>query len=498
MSSSVAGRLVAWACALAVTATCFAWIVANPLPSYWDEALYANSVISDVASATTRGARGFLDAYWNVDPLRPPAERLMAFPFALLFGPRLFLLRALSILGFVIAAFWLAACAGRDARDLTLLFVLASPVLVLSAKMFGTEYAVFLALAGTVWCLTAQPRRWIILGICIGVGALAKVSYLFCAGPMIFVALIGAGRWPSIARPRDVAKALLLGGAIAATWWIRDGMIALRTAAFAGATFDRHSLGSWASPATFARYAYELARCGLGFGVAACAVVACWLARSSKSATLAILAAGAFPLILSSYFSRNHNPRLIAPAIFLIAAMVAIIIASRPRLARAAFVIAVVQIVVMIFPRPWSDENRSYIWRGTSEVMAPVEQWDWSRLRELADRRGLHVPVVALKGEGYAMNVQQIIYGWASARRPVHVMLLVQPPPVSIERAAKFAQIVVTAPGYRGEASDGQIPFNRDNDAFAALVSHDPRFTGPVRLDLGIDKPAVVSVFFKR
>src|SRR5438045_2030732 len=106
-------RLLAAACLVAVVAACFGWIAANPLPSYYDEALYANSAINDVAATHSRGARGFLDAYWHVDPLRPPAERLLVFPLTIVFGQHLFLLRTISVLGFIAAALWLAATIRR-------------------------------------------------------------------------------------------------------------------------------------------------------------------------------------------------------------------------------------------------------------------------------------------------------------------------------------------------------------------------------------------------
>jgi DnaJ-class molecular chaperone len=62
---------------------------------------------------------------------------------------------------------------------------------------------------------------------------------------------------------------------------------------------------------------------------------------------------------------------------------------------------------------------------------------------------------------------------------------------------AADAQIVVTAPGYHGDASDGQTPNNAYNDAFAAALANDPRFK-PYVLDAGVRHLARVAVFVRQ
>jgi hypothetical protein len=207
--------------------------------------------------------------------------------------------------------------------------------------------------------------------------------------------------------------------------------------------------------------------------------------------------AGALPPPLLSYFGGTHNPRYLAPALFLWSGAVAIAAASRTRLAWVVGALAVLQIVLMTFPRTEVYDNRSYIWRGVTEVMSPIEQWDWSRLRDLADAHGQRRTVVAIKGTGYALNSPQILYAWGEAHRPVSVVELNEDPMAAVEHAARVAQVVVTVPGYRGEPSDAQVPLNLGNDAFAAAMERDSRFER-VRLDVGLRETAMVEVFFRR
>src|SRR5215212_967947 len=103
---------VAIASALAVAAGCAAWIRANPLPSYYDEALYAIYAIIDVWAAKTYGVPGIGQAMLTVDPQVPPAMRAIALPFTLAFSPSLALLPGLSLAGFFAAPI-IAALAAR-------------------------------------------------------------------------------------------------------------------------------------------------------------------------------------------------------------------------------------------------------------------------------------------------------------------------------------------------------------------------------------------------
>ena len=67
---------VAIACALAVAVACAVWIHTNPLPSYYDEALYAIYAIIDVWATRTYGLLGAAYAMLSVDPVVLPTTWL--------------------------------------------------------------------------------------------------------------------------------------------------------------------------------------------------------------------------------------------------------------------------------------------------------------------------------------------------------------------------------------------------------------------------------------
>jgi hypothetical protein len=493
---------IAWsaaiACAAAVAAACAAWIRENPLPSYFDEALYAIQANVDVWAARTHGLGGVWTAMLHVDAFRPPAMRLLALPVTLIASPSVTVLRAISLAGFfaaaAIAAIAVQRAAGAVAGAVAFTFTMALPILVLAARMFGTEYPLLLAVALLLFGLTSQRGAAATIAAAVALGLLAKSSFAVAALPMLVAAAIVLPE-----RRRAIAVGAPIGVAVSLVWWAHDPMTAIRFGVQSG-NFVRHSFGR-----DYARWAYELLRCDFGFAVAAAIAVAFVVAaRRRRFPPLAVVCvAGAAPIVLMHALSGNHNPRLLAVPAMLVAVAAAIVV---PLLAtwQQALLLALgaLQVIVMTVPRPRTSE--SYIWRGVSEVMAPVEQWDWRLLRSFALARGWPRPRIEILGEGHPFNPAQISNCWPEllGMLPIHQLYEWSfGKPFDLQRAverAAAAQIVVTAPGYRGDARDGQPPNNRYNAAFAAALARDPRFEGPYALDIGVQQPAVVQVFVRR
>ena len=492
---------IAWstaiACAAAVAAACAAWIRENPLPSYFDEALYAIQTNIDVWAARTHGLGGVRTAMLHVDTFRPPAMRLLALPFTLLASPSVTVLRAISLAGFfaaaAIAAIAVQRTAGAIAGAVALTFTMALPILVLAARMFGTEYPLLLAIALLLLGLTSK-RATAYIAAAVALGLLAKLSFAVAALPMLAAAAIVMPE-----RRRAIAIGAPIGVAVSLLWWANDPMTAIRFGVQSG-SFVRHSLGR-----NVARYLYELLRCDFGFAVAAAIAVAFVLgARRGRFPPLAtVCIAGAVPIVLMHALSVNNNPRLVAVPALLVAIAAALLV---PLLAnwQQALILALgaLQVVVMTVPRPRHAD--SYIWRGVTEVMAPVEQWNWQPLRRFAFARGWPAPRIEILGEGYAFNPAQISDSWPELLGMLRVHQLYEwsfGKPFDLQRAierAATAQIIVTAPGYQGDARDGQPPNNRYNAMFAAALTRDPRFEGPYALDVGVRQPAIVQVFVRR
>ena len=466
----------------------------NPLPSYWDEAVYAKAAILDRFQVRTNGLRGFVETFYNADPLRPPMHRVAALPVTLIAGADLAVLRGLSLLIMLLSGTLIGLAVRREAGDaagvLAFLLAIGTPVVIYSTKMFGTEYVLFLGIGLCMWALTA--RRFVLLGIGVGIGLLAKTSFAVVILPAFLAASILDRQWR-----RVILRGLPIGLLLAATWWWHDPMTPIRFGIQSGG-FSRHSLGSPASLSTLGGYLWEFIRCGLGPG-AAVAVLAAFVFRDRLRPFAITCLAGAIPFALLHYTSQNHNPRLLAPSVLLLCAAAS----STVRLTAAPllFVPVVVQILVMTFPlhRP----EKPYVWRGVSEVMAPVEQWDWTPLRRLAESRGIPNPRIGIVGDGYPFNTPQIRYAWYRAQRdtPAHALYDATRDGSFdlqrlLDRCAQM-QIVVTAPGYRGDPSDGQPPNNAHNVEVARALARDPRFE-PVVIDVGTRSPVKVVAFLRR
>lgn len=502
--------LLAAVCTLSMWAATVGWIRHNPLPAYFDEAVYAESATLDAWQASHNGVRGVVHSLLTIDPSRPPAHRVLALPLTRLAGPALVPLRIYSLMMFFAAALLLADAVRRVA-DLTaatasFLLAIGSPILILATRMFGTEYPLLLAIALLAWGL--ERKNWPAAGIAIGLGVLAKVSFFFVAGPMLAVSFFMADRWPSLPRRRDLIRATILGAAIGLLWWAHDPIPPLRLT-LGGAAFIRHRLGPVASPKTVLLFSWEMIRTGSGIGIAlvllATLVTLDWRRLDERrKAFVAIAAAGSVLLPLLSYTSGTHNPRHGAPGLFLLYAAAAVVMT--PRLRTLAVFAAAVQIAVIAMPRTWTpaDAHGSLIRRGPRELMAPVEQWDWTALRTFTERLHVASPSIAILGEGYAFNAPQIRYAWQRAERDVPVDTLYRwdvDPPFALSRVideAAHSQIVVTAPGFRGEPTDGQVPNNRYNSLFTTALTHDPRFAGPFPVDVGVTERSVVAVFVRR
>ncbi len=64
-----------------------------------------------------------------------------------------------------------------------------------------------------------------------------------------------------------------------------------------------------------------------------------------------------------------------------------------------------------------------------------------------------------------------------------------------VMNSAMRSDIVVTAPGFVGQATDRQELDNQYNGAFAERLARDPHFRGPIRIQMGRFEPVGVLAF---
>ncbi|HEY2325589.1 MAG TPA: glycosyltransferase family 39 protein [Thermoanaerobaculia bacterium] len=481
----------------AVTFEATVWMLANPLAVYWDEASYYASTVHFARLLRHSGLSHFGTA-WHFDPFRPPISLILPLPVALLVPNSLLAMRIVSWIVFLAAALLIGATVRRvanaEAGALAVMMLVASPVLVMSLKMFGTEYPLLLAIAGVLFFAfgTDSRRAWIGLGVSIGLGMLAKTSFAVIIVPLLI------GRFlVSRSRGRDAA-AVLLGGLIASTWWIAHAATAIRFVLHSREAVP-HSLGPPADPHTFVRWCEAFARCVSGYGVLAAIVITIALLllrrRSIPPFTIAT-AASSVLLLIAGYSGVNHNPRWLAPAVVLLIAAAASV--ARPIPLLIALVFAQV-LAITIFHE--TAVARTYIWLGATEVMEPAEQWDFHPVKVFVDRRAhIAAPRIALMGAGYQLNPASIEEAWLRDGGDA-LSRTIWTDDYDLQRAVAYAataQVVITAPGYLGDPRDGASRVNVHNAEFAGALMQSSLFDGPYTIDVGVNEKASVEVFLRR
>lgn len=536
--------------AIALTVASYFWIVAHPHPLNWDEAYYLNRVSGDVWTLDNLGKRAFVRALFHEDPARPPLYRLLALPSAILFGARPFVLRLTSLFFFWVSLGLIFLTARRLGGAATgafaVLFLALCPRVFNPAKAFLTEYSLYLTLAATLyfllrdWGREAKPnsRSWMGLGLALGLGALAKLTFVAIVAPTILCAAILSGfgivRSPSWGQ---LAKACSLGSIVLAPWWLLDYQHAWGFARFSS-SFTISSVGSQGELGTIAKWFGVVVQSGLGIPVALLVLAialsfAIQLARKqvrfdrTQWAALGVCLAGCLPLVLLAASGNNHNPRLIAPAFFPFAVILGTIAAetgwlTSKALGSIAVTLLTVQLVFTVAPSPgavryksrevvyyaipWRPpEMQRLLWVNPGTVMLRQEQWDWGQLRELCQQHQLRQPKIATLGSIDTINEPQIHFPWIQTGQSIDIVELwrsTSGEAIDWEKVMEMARdsdVVVTQPIpkdlqlHRVARADSQ-----HNPEFIARLQADPQFEEPIALRMGRFKPVRIFVFFRK
>jgi len=145
-------------------------------------------------------------------------------------------------------------------------------------------------------------------------------------------------------------------------------------------------------------------------------------------------------------------------------------------------------------------------------VMVRFDQWNWKPLRDISYGCGLAMPKISFLGSGRAFDPPQIEFPWAAQPTSTGHDATLDFPDVTwlwryedgsldwrkVMDAAGQSDIVVTAPRYIGEVRNKEDLDNQFNGDFAARLSLDPQFRGPIRLEMGRFEPIEIDVFLKK
>jgi 4-amino-4-deoxy-L-arabinose transferase-like glycosyltransferase len=527
---------------LAIAAAAVAWILDHPYGIHWDEALYFNNALKDIHNVYSGDLRQWGSVLIGGDIRRPPANLLIALPFLLLFGFHTAIARLVTLACWVVSAWFIYLTTRRIANPaaaaLAALVFCLSPEVISASIFFSTEGPFLLATSMTLYFVSSYWRddterslhNWIGLGLAIGLGFLSKSSFVLLAVPALLISLFFARRSQLKATATlSFIKAGALALFIAAPWWLKNLGPALRYAKFAREQ-PRNSLGA-PSLVTWGKWFYTVVVSLIGpglsvlIGLVIILAVRKILVRREASfdpvqRTVLLTCLCAFlPLVALQLSGTNHLLRYLCPAVIPFAIAVGILsevtgwIRSRAAMAFSGTLI-VAQLAMIVAPVAFPNTqpvdpgffNGGLPWR----IMVRFDQWDWRPLRDIAQSCSLDKPKIAFLGMGRPLNPPQILYPWFAAGaspserdgfdEPLWLWRYEQGP-MNWQKVMSLVgqgDIVLTAPGFEGQATDRQDFDNRDNREFAERISRDPRFRGPIRLKMGRFQPVEVDVFLRK
>jgi hypothetical protein len=194
---------------------------------------------------------------------------------------------------------------------------------------------------------------------------------------------------------------------------------------------------------------------------------------------IAICAAGALPLFASHVLGVNHLMRLVSPALLplLLGAAIVAQLAQLPIVRLAAGTAAVVMVLQGIYV-------------ARSFATTDIDFWNWEPLLRACDSHGIRSPRIAYLGQGTTFNGAAIGYPWVSRDRIVveHWLWGYEDGSIdwmSVMSKVNGADVVITAPGYGGEAADHEDLDNVHNVELVERMRTLPDFGPPEELQLG-------------
>lgn len=308
-------------CAAALTGT--AWHIAvQQAPPSWDDAWYLE-VSFRLFHALARGLLPFVREYLDAFHIKAPLLSLTPLPLYAVFGPSESVARWVNLpfLAWTLWSVWRLGrrLYGERAAALAAAAAALMPALYGLSRVFLVDcLLVALVAAGALAIAEARPERpsdGTRLGVLLGFGLLAKSIFpLYLAGPL----------WLNRRSLRPHARrALLVGGAIAATWYAANGLTTAAfglSAGFGGVARD-YSIALLPSWTVLSRYWQKLGGQILSWPlVAGLAALLAWgfthgAAKERWGAGEKLLAAWLLVPLAILTLGVNKEPRYIAPAL---------------------------------------------------------------------------------------------------------------------------------------------------------------------------------------
>lgn len=523
--------LLALLTAMLVTAGSIIWNYEHPFGFNWDESVYFNEMQMDVSTFHGHGISGLIKGWLVDDPLRPPAYRVFAFPFAILFGPGPFVLRCVAIFFRIItlALLYLGVrqISNRDAAAVSVILLALCPDFVFFNMIFYNEYALYLASAGMCyWVFRSWDKpsssigNCLGLGIFLGIGALSKASFPALAGGFLgLVAILYWRKKISGPNPQFLLNACVVGALIAGPWWLlnfHSGLDYIRYAA----NFSRTSTGP-AGITSALHFVFRFVQEGLGLPIASlclvliiAALVRYGRARASSVPEASFWAAiclllAPLPTLLGPLLTHNQIIYHTSQSLILLAAGFALVAKnagwlsySMPKAFLSLGIFAQLSLTMTPVVLRWDYPGHLFAWTA----MAQWDQWDWNELRALLRSQGLQQPSIAYIGDLSPLNPPEIMYPWLSHHEqapPVTLLWRLEygaPDMPALIAAAVTNDVVLTVPDLTNanDAGPDFLDDNKYNMDFASQMLKSISFHAPLHLHLGRRHPMDVWVFIRK
>jgi hypothetical protein len=515
------------------------WSLEHPFGTNWDEAIYINEVQVDTQRLQSGMLLKLAGRILVKSFGRPPAYRVLAVPFLAVFGYHTATARLVTLACFGLSAWFIYLATRRISSGVAGAFAVLvfslSPQVVSASIWFSTEGPLYLATSAMLYYVfvcwsdrSESHANWIGLGLAVGLGFLSKASFVVIALPLLAFWLV-IDRWGHLGIPRLASqrKAGLLAFLVAAPWWLLNLRSAMASTEQARG-FVRQSLGPL-SFVTWMRWLSSVVQGLLGYGLSiliGLVVIAYFRKAFVKKETildplqkvaLGACACTGLPIVLAQLSGTNHILRHITPAVIPLAIAVGVL-ADKTGWVRSRTAIAVssvlfcAQILMIMAPVFFPNDhpvdsglvNGSLPWR----IMVRYDQWDWSPVENLSHSCGIDDPRISYLGGGRSFTQPAIEYPWAAKALSTRHAIVDYPDvewlwryeegPLDWQKvmdSAAQSDLVITAPRYnRGDQPDLD---NQYNSEFADRLSRDPRFRGPIHLQMGRFEPVEVLVFLK-
>jgi hypothetical protein len=520
------------------------WIFYHPYGVNWDEANYINRAYRDFYAFERGGLGELVRVLVREDTSRPPAFRLLTFPFLLAFGvsPQIVRLVSLFFLWISLLLVYKTAknIAGSEAGQFSAVFLIACPIIIAGNMRYYIDFPLNLSIAGILYFLLRDwnqpcPRRWtwVGLGIFLGLGGLAKPTIIFLAGPLLLLALLLS--WRKVLTnptPVSLVKSGVLALLMMLPWWVFNYRAAISKAFRSGGN-DAHALGPKGSIETLLKWLYVVAQSMLGqpLTILAVGVIAICLVQYLRKSlqldlqtktALWVCWAGALPLPIIAALGSNHNPRLVSSALIPLAIAMGVLFAviqrhKIPLLKTIAATLLCFQFAVMLSPTPGSPRyqagdaaSQTLLWGNATTTMQREEQWDWSELKRITEHHQIESPKIGYLGAGADLSPTQIAFPWASTGEKVRVDPLWEGNEGTIVwnnvmETALSQDLVLTVPSFT-HLLDPQLEVyqlaerkkNQHNLDLAERLQNHPGFAPPLEIEVGRFEPVTVLIFLRQ